>query len=281
MNKNIQSTHQNRINHSKTHKIRHVHFPYQIAIPSYKNANLLRDTTLLLLKTYMIPSSKITLFVSNIDDYNNYKNIIPPNLYGAIILLGEYSSIYNSISHYYPIGTCIVYCDDSIIGIIDYKKSNNEFVESPLRSLLYLIQQGFNECCKHSSSFWGIYPIPTGHMKMTISTNLQYCCGSLWGCINPGIEELKLTQSTNDKEDYERSILYYLKDKKVIRMNNFCCLLSTKKVIYRPSTDLDGIYKLKKLYPTFITIIPHKNKSMVHISLKDRSNDVSGNTTLV
>jgi hypothetical protein len=146
MNKNVQHVCTNRTTPSKTHKIRHAYFPYQIAIPSYKNANLLRDTTLLLLNNYMIPSSKITLFVSNVDDYDNYKKLIPLNLYGTIILLGEYSSIYNSISDYYPVGTCIVYCDDSIIGIIDYKKSNNGFIESPLRSLLSLIQQGFTDC---------------------------------------------------------------------------------------------------------------------------------------
>ena len=41
------------------------HFEYEIAIPSYKRPETLRDKTLTILKAYRIPADRITVFVAN------------------------------------------------------------------------------------------------------------------------------------------------------------------------------------------------------------------------
>jgi hypothetical protein len=51
-------------------------------------------------------------------------------------------------------------------------------------------------------------------------TNLNYCIGAFYGIINRCDEDLNLvTCSDGDKEDVERSILYYLKDGKTLVFN--------------------------------------------------------------
>jgi hypothetical protein len=51
-------------------------------------------------------------------------------------------------------------------------------------------------------------------MKETITTDFRFIIGSCFGYIN---SHIYLTLS--EKDDYERSILYYLRDKKVVRFN--------------------------------------------------------------
>jgi hypothetical protein len=60
-------------------------------------------------------------------------------------------------------------------------------------------------------------PIPFGE---NISTDLRFIIGTFYGYINRKNQpDLQLKLTTN-KEDHERSILYWLKDKKVIRFND-------------------------------------------------------------
>jgi len=258
-------------NITKIQKPKKEYFPYEIAIVSYKNAEILQNTTLQLLKKYNISSSKITIFVTSISEYAIYKKILHPNLYGTLIVGSEYSTIHNFVSDYYPIGTCIVNCDDSIVNILQTTETNHVLNQYRLESFQSLIDAGFSECCKTGSSFWGICPL-VKNTKVSVTTDLKYCSNYLWGCINPGIQEIKLIQGTNDRDDYERIIVYYLKDKKIIRLNNFSCLISNDKIKYTQIKSSDGIYTLKNKYPNFIKILPDTDKSLIHISLKDRSN---------
>jgi hypothetical protein len=52
-------------------------------------------------------------------------------------------------------------------------------------------------------------------MTPRITLGLQYICGGLYGVIN----NKKLLVSMNDKEDFQRSIQYYLEDGKTMRFN--------------------------------------------------------------
>ena len=52
------------------------------------------------------------------------------------------------------------------------------------------------------------------------STNLVYIIGFMTGVVNNKEAELR---TIDDKEDYERSIKYYLKDNGVLRFNNVTC----------------------------------------------------------
>lgn len=250
------------------------YFQYEIAIPSYKRAETLRDKTLTVLKGYNIPSDKITIFVADKDEESIYKNTLLPETYGKIVIgVKGMGAIRNFITEYYPIGTYIVNIDDDIKGFLEYDDTKPR-KERPLRSLLLVIKQGFFECEKVGARLWGVYPVANGYfMKPKVSKDLRYIIGSFWGCINPGIKEVKIT--LDDKEDYQRSILYYKADNAVIRLN----MVSPKSSYYKEEGGMqeertkERVEKsarwIVKKYPEYAVLNPSKKSGYMEVRLKD------------
>jgi len=258
------------------HKTRkRVHFPYEIAIPSYKRPETLRDKTLEVLKRYRIPSQKITVFVANKEQEKLYKDTLKPGTYGKLVVgVKGMGAIRNYITEYYPIGTPIVNIDDDIKGFLEYDASKPR-KEKPLRSLLAVIKTAFSECDKAGAHLWGVYPVANGFfMKPKVSTDLRYIIGSFWGCINPGIKAVKIT--LDDKEDYQRSILYYKADDAVVRLNMVAPISSYYK---EPGGMQEERTKerveesarwIVKTYPDFAVLNPSKKSGYMEVKLKDK-----------
>lgn len=249
-------------------------FEYEIAIPSYKRPDTLRDKTLTILKAYRIPADKITIFVADKDQEALYKNALIPGSYGKIVIgVVGMGAIRNFITEYYPIGTSIVNIDDDIKGFLEYDATHAR-KERPLRSLLAVIKQGFHECEKANAHLWGVYPVANGYfMKPKVSKDLRYIIGSFWGCINPGIKEVKIT--LDDKEDYQRSILYYKADNVVIRLNMVAPISSYYKEpggMQEERTN-ERVEKsarwIVKTYPEYAVLNPSKKSGYMEVRLKD------------
>jgi len=261
-------------------KVRHEtrkrnHFPYEVAIPSYKRPETLRDKTLLVLKHYRIPYQKITVFVANKDEEKIYKDTLAPGTYGKIVVgVKGMGAIRNFITDYYPIGTQIVNIDDDIKGFLEYDESKPR-KEKPLRSLLAVIKTGFDECKKAHAKLWGVYPVANGFfMKPKVSTDLRYIIGSFWGCINPGLKHAKVT--LDDKEDYQRSILYYMEDDAIVRLN----MVSPVSSYYKEAGGMqeertkerveESARWIVKTYPDFAVLNPSKKSGYMEVKLKDK-----------
>jgi cellulose synthase/poly-beta-1,6-N-acetylglucosamine synthase-like glycosyltransferase len=249
-------------------------FNYEIAIPSYKRPETLRDKTLTILKAYRIPADKITVFVANKEQEGIYKETLVSGTYGKIVVgIVGMGAIRNFITEYYPIGTAIVNIDDDIKGFLEYDASRPR-KERPLRSLLSVLKQGFHECEKAGAHLWGVYPVANGYfMKPKVSKDLRYIIGSFWGCINPGIKEIKIT--LDDKEDYQRSILYYKADKVVIRLNMVAPISSYYKEPGGMQEDRtkERVEKsarwIVKTYPEYAVLNPSKKSGYMEVRLKD------------
>jgi len=225
-----------------------IKFPFEIAIPSSGNPILLRDTTLNILKAYRIPYKNITVFFENKSNESAYKSYLLPCTYGKLISTGTNgcAEFYNSIQHYYLPGTPIVYMKDCIQSIVELDGSGSI---QPLRSFLALCKRGFTECEKAHATIWGICP-KVSSMAQTLTTSLSLIPGCLWGCINPG-KTIHMTQPV--KEEYERSIQYFLQSGAVVRFN---MILAKECSIEQP--DVSIVKKvcrtLKSLYPDYITL---------------------------
>jgi cellulose synthase/poly-beta-1,6-N-acetylglucosamine synthase-like glycosyltransferase len=249
-------------------------FNYEVAIPSYKRPETLRDKTLTILKAYRIPADKITVFVANKEQEGIYKETLVSGTYGKIVVgIVGMGAIRNFITEYYPIGTAIVNIDDDIKGFLEYDASRPR-KERPLRSLLSVLKQGFHECEKAGAHLWGVYPVANGYfMKPKVSKDLRYIIGSFWGCINPGIKEIKIT--LDDKEDYQRSILYYKADKVVIRLNMVAPISSYYKEPGGMQEDRtkERVEKsarwIVKTYPEYAVLNPSKKSGYMEVRLKD------------
>ena len=108
-----------------------------------------------------------------------------------------------------------------------------------------------------------------------ISENLTYVIGCFTGVINNRKAELR---TVDDKEDYERSIKYYMKDGGILRLNNICARTyyykepggmqvdRTKKRIH------DSAVYLAHKYPDLCTLNTKKKSGYTELNLRDRNN---------
>jgi hypothetical protein len=247
---------------------------YSIVIPSYKRAETCRDKTLAVLHEYRIPKEKITVVVADKDEKANYETVLDPKTYGKILVgVPGLSDVRNWIFEHFPKGTPLVSCDDDIRGFIEYDVSQKRH-ERKLRSLSNVIKRGFSECKKASCGFWGVYPSANGFfMKPTVTTDLRFIIGSFWGCFNPG-KDVHLDRS--EKEDYERTIKFFIKDDAVVRLN----FVSPKTAYYKEPGGMQTRNRLKhqhvavkallKKYPQFVKSNPTRKSGFPEIRLADR-----------
>ena len=59
---------------------------YIVAIPSYNRSKSIIDNTLHTLLSKKVPAKKIYIFVANSDEYNEYKKVIPKEMYHKIVI---------------------------------------------------------------------------------------------------------------------------------------------------------------------------------------------------
>ena len=187
---------------------------YQIAIPSYRRATICNERTLRTLQICKIDPELITVFVVE-DEYQDYLNILNPYWYGNIVI-GKKGLIEQRefIADYYKVGSRIISMDDDIESI-DLSMTGYE-------SLDVFFTEAFHECEIHNAYIWGVYPVYNQFFRkdrIPITYGLSFLIGAFYGYINrednPRIELIR----NGNKEDVERSLLYYERDGIVIRFN--------------------------------------------------------------
>lgn len=251
---------------------------YVIVIPSYKRAETLRDKSLVLLAEYGIEPERIYIFVANKDEEKVYKETLKPGTYGKIVVgVPKIGPQRNFISNYFPVGKPMVQMDDDISSFIEFSASAKRH-ETKLKSLKDVIRRGFEECRKANCSLWGIYPVANGYfMKKGCTTDLKFVIGCFNGCFNPGTKGPKgvKLELEMDKEDYERSIRFYLRDGAVIRLTD----VAPKTAYYTEKggnqeyrtmkTVAEGARKIVKMFPKLCTLNLTKKSGYPEVRLKD------------
>ena len=265
--------------------------PYVVAIPSYQRPECLKNKTLKLLKKYKIKKEYIDIFVANQQEKVLYEKILPKYYNKIIIAEKGLINARNIISNYYPENKKIFSIDDDVEEIIEFVKEGvtakdvegkEKYIHRPLKSLHKFINIGFAECEKTNLNLWGIYPACNPFfMKKKVSYELKYIIGSFWGCINKKIllENDELA-GLGDKEDYERTIKYYMRDGGVVRFNNISVKSNYMKEpggLQSDGRPKDRIFKncerLLEKYPDLITI--SNKKSYADLKLNDKNKKYS------
>lgn len=179
---------------------------WRIAIPSYKRATRLRDATLATLQKHGIPADRIDVFVADDDEREVYADTLDPATYDWLITATPgMGAVRNWMTDYYEEGQHVLFIDDDITGFLTL---NGEL------DLSGLITKGFEDCAAAGLRLWGIYPVANRYFMREGSTDgLTYIVGCFYGVIN----NRSIHVSLDDKEDYERSMLYFLADGGVLR----------------------------------------------------------------
>lgn len=190
-------------------------YTYTVAIPSYNRANQLQNKTLTCLYKAGIKKELINVFVVE-EEYQEYLDKLNPDYYNNIIV-GKFGLVQQRefIERYYPFNTKIVSLDDDVecidLSLTEYK-CLDEFFED-----------AFKQCESKGAYIWSVYPVHNPFFrqsKQDVTECLTYCIGAFYGFINRNDDDLKLTLTREgNKEDVERSILYWLKDGIMLRFN--------------------------------------------------------------
>ena len=223
---------------------------FKIAIPSYKRVDILRTHTLALLERQNIDKSKVFVFVVP-EEYQSYKEAFPEVT--VVSGVGGLREQRNFISGYFAEGDLIVSIDDDIKDVII--KKDNQLLS--LDNLEEVLIKGFTDCKNSGASLFGFYPVVNKlWMVESVSESFKFIIGSCFGYINR-----KILITVSQKQDYQLSVLNYIKDKKVIRYN----YISLKSNYYKTKGGLqeagnrlqvqeESVAYLLKEYPEYFAL---------------------------
>jgi hypothetical protein len=176
----------------------------ELAIPSYKRSTTISEKTLKFLSDVQYPAEKITIFVADEEESQRYYHAVPKRLYGRLIVgLPGLMEQRNFITKTYPEDSILV-CMDDDISRIDQSAGN----------FLGLVRYAVERLNTRQAGLFGVLPNDDKRRyKSDITIHLSFIIGSFFICrIHHDIE---ITYA--EKDDYERSILYFVKYGQVLR----------------------------------------------------------------
>jgi len=184
---------------------------FVVAIPTYRRVDICFNQTFSTLEREGISKDKIFVFVIE-EEYGIYREKFGEDYQ---IIIGEVGLVNqrNFITNYFPEGQQILCLDDDIKELDLCGKSLTSFLE-----------EAFKECVKQQSYIFSIYPVWNKFYREKqnyMTTCLNFCIGAFHGVINRKEEYFQLKSPIAEKEDIERTILHFLKDKIVLRYNQY------------------------------------------------------------
>jgi hypothetical protein len=256
---------------SKTKKNRKPVADYVVAIPSYNRPDVLPEKTLKTLSEGGVPANRVHIFVANKVEEKRYLDAVPKNLYGKIIVgkIGITNQRKFIIKHY-PEGQAIVSVDDDVEGIFK-KKSDKELTK--VTDVHKFFTEAFAKTRSEGLYIWGIYPVQNPFfMKDTVTTDLKFIIGTLYGYINRKTATVQPSSLIKEKEDYEQSIKYFIKDGGVVRYNNVT--IKAKKhsagglgeTAGRLEANKFAADYLAKTYPDYVSVF-HRDNGMTEVRM--------------
>lgn len=243
---------------------------YVVAIPSYGRHETIITKTLETLKKGGVPAKCIHIFVANETERNAYADasadaVASATQYKIIVGVKGINAQRKFITRYFAEGTRIVSMDDDVEKFLRLSRDGSKLVDFKKGDLDHFIKKAFAKAEAHNLFIWGVYPIRYAYyMKHNITTDLRLILGTAYGYICR--HDADLVPTVSEKEDYENTILHYLKDGGVMRFNDICL-----KTIYhspgglgklteeRLKTNEIAAEALKKTYPDLVTTFKRPN----------------------
>ena len=243
---------------------------YVVAIPSYKRPDILKQKTLKMLFEGGIKPKQIHIFVANQSEADDYAKVIDKKLYHKIIIgkLGiKQQRIF--INNYFKENTNLLCVDDDVVNIVKLKNDKTVI----FNDLDIFIKEAFKKLRELKLYIFSIHPtFNPFFMQNTVTTDLRFCIGTFFGYIVR--HDKDLIPTVNEKEDYELSILHYIKDGGVLRYNylGLKTRFHTNKgglggLENRPAVNKHAAEYLNKKYPLH-TRIKVRKSGMYEIALR-------------
>jgi len=192
---------------------------FRVAIPSISRADTITKKTLNYLKQTDIDMSKVDIFLSNPNEEQAYRENLKDYPVNIIVSNTKHVNTQrNFIVDYYKEDELILGIDDDI-DLVAMKVDDKNTIQ--LNSLTEFVDNAFTISLDKKIDMWGVNPVINPYfMKNNVTFNLKYIVACFYGWRNN--HDKKAYVSTNPeygKEDFERSIRYYIADGGVTRFN--------------------------------------------------------------
>ena len=192
---------------------------FRVAIPSISIADTITKKTLNYLKQTDIDMSKVDIFLSNPNEEQAYRENLKDYPVNIIVSNTKHVNTQrNFIVDYYKEDELILGIDDDI-DLVAMKVDDKNTIQ--LNSLTEFVENAFTISLDKKIDMWGVNPVINPYfMKNNVTFNLKYIVACFYGWRNN--HDKKAYVSTNPeygKEDFERSIRYYIADGGVTRFN--------------------------------------------------------------
>lgn len=251
---------------------------YQIAIPSYKRAELLKQKTIALLERFNVSKDKITIFVANEEEAEIYKKALPDyTIVVAVKGLLAARAFYNS---YYPKDTRILNLDDDMAEL--KQRNAVDKLEDYSGSFDDIVKLGFSICEAEGARLWGINPVSNAFfMKDCVTVGLRYICGNFHGSY-AGDEVVTGADRANKEssgEDFETTLRSFVRYGAVVRIEYLCpttkyfagggidAELKDNGIPDRQTDHKAALYDIAARFPDLATIVTKAN-DVTNIRLK-------------
>jgi hypothetical protein len=178
-----------------------------LAIPSTGRADRIEGMTLTALQEAGCPLDNVEVWVKP-NEEGAYRHLpvrvrpdAPP---------GGLREARNAIATAYPTGTRLLQMDDDIQRFVAHDDAGPP-------DLAGALTYAWITAKRHRIGLFGIYPVPNPYfMKRRTRVGLNYIEGAVFGFTVTGHPAEQVT--LDDKEDFERSLRFYLRDRATLRM---------------------------------------------------------------
>ena len=248
---------------------------FRIAIPTIARAETIKKKTINYLSKTDINFKEVDLFLSDGEELDAYKESLKEYPINFIVTNKKHVNTQrNFIVDYYKEGQLVLGIDDDIQSI-EMRVSEKKTI--PLLNLTEFVDQAFEISLGHKFDMWGVNAVLNPYfMRNNISFNLKYIVACFYGWRNT--HQSKAYVSTNPeygKEDYERSIKYYIEDGGLTRFN----YVSPKTKYYSEDGGIQtyrtveyeqkAVDWLLKTFPMYCVVNTHKKSKWPEVRLKD------------
>ena len=236
--------------------------PY-IAIPSYNRSTSISSKTLKFLHREGYPAEKIHIFVASDEEFKKYEEELSEDLYGEIIVgVPGLKEQRNFITSFYKEDEIIIQMDDDVKTI----RSDVTF--------LMLVRIGQANLEYRNAGLFGVLPNDDKRrFKPSMTKHLAHILGSFF--IMRNHKDIKMTYT--EKEDMERSILYFKRYGQVLRYQNagVCTTYGKGKGgLQTPGRDeriKAEILRFQTEYPEYIGVVDKKGVQDIILNWRSES----------
>lgn len=221
-----------------------------IAIPSYNRSTSIASKTLKFLHREGYPAERIHIFVASDEEFKKYESELSEDLYGEIIVgvLGLKEQR-NFITSFYKDDEIIIQMDDDVKTI----RSDVTFK--------MLVEIGCAHLEYRNAGLFGVLPNDDKRrFKPSMTKHLTHILGSFF--IMRNHRDIKMTYT--EKEDMERSIIYFKRYGQVLRYQNAGVATTYGKgkgglqTPGRPDRIKAEILRFQTEYPEYVGVVDKK-----------------------